>query len=77
MCLAIPAIVRSLDGPLATVEVAGVTRQASVHLLDDVRVGDYLIIHAGFALSRLDEQAAQETMRLLETLGGLEPGTLG
>jgi len=77
MCLAIPAVVRSLDNQMATVEVAGVTRHASVHLLEDVQVGDYLIIHAGFALSKLDEQEAQETMRLLETLGGLEAGTLG
>ncbi len=77
MCLAIPARVTALDGALATVELAGVTKVASTHLLDDVRVGDYLLIHAGFALSRLDEAEARETLRLLEQMGELEPGTLG
>ncbi|HKI97791.1 MAG TPA: HypC/HybG/HupF family hydrogenase formation chaperone [bacterium] len=77
MCLAIPARVVTLDGAMATVEVAGVTRTASTHLLDGVRVGDYLLIHAGFALSRLDEAEAQETLRLLEQMGELEVGALG
>jgi hydrogenase expression/formation protein HypC len=48
-----------------------------VHLLDDVQLGDYVIIHAGFALSRLREDEAQETLRLLEQMGGLESGALG
>ena len=77
MCLAIPARVTALDGAMATVEVAGVTRRASTHLLDGVRVGDYLLIHAGFALSRLDEAEAQVTLRLLEQMGQLEEGALG
>lgn len=77
MCLAIPAKVVALDGPLATVEIGGVRKSASVHLLDDVHLGDYVILHAGFALSRLHEGEAQETLRLLEQMGGLEPGTLG
>lgn len=76
MCLAIPARVTSLDGAMATVNVAGVTRSASTHLLEDVRVGDYLLIHAGFALSRLNEEEAQETLRLLEQMGELEEGAL-
>ena len=77
MCLAIPARVTALDGAMATVEVAGVTRRASTHLLDGVRVGDYLLIHAGFALSRLDEAEAHVTLRLLEQMGQLEEGALG
>jgi len=77
MCLAIPAKVVALDGPLATVEIGGVRKSASVHLLDDVRLGDYVIMHAGFALSRLQEDEAQETLRLLEQMGGLDAGTLG
>ena len=77
MCLAIPARVTALEGAMATVEVAGVTRRASTHLLDGVRVGDYLLIHAGFALSRLDEAEAQVTLRLLEQMGQLEEGALG
>ena len=77
MCLAIPAKVVALDGPLATVEIGGVRKSASVHLLDGVSVGDYVILHAGFALSRLQEGEAQETLRLLEQMGGLETGALG
>ena len=77
MCLAIPAKVVALNGPLATVEIGGVRKSASVHLLDDVRLGDYVILHAGFALSRLQEDEARETLRLLEQMGGLESGALG
>ena len=77
MCLAIPARVVSLDGAMAKVDVAGVTRAASTHLLEGVEVGDYLLIHAGFALSRVDEQEARETLRLLEQMGGLDEGALG
>jgi hydrogenase expression/formation protein HypC len=77
MCLAIPARVVSLDGAMAKVNVAGVTRTASTHLLEGVAVGDYLLIHAGFALSRVDEQEARETLRLLEQMGELEAGALG
>lgn len=77
MCLAIPAKVVALDGPLATVEVGGVRKRASVHLLDGVRLGDYVILHAGFALSLLQEDEARETLRLLEQMGGLEAGVLG
>jgi hydrogenase expression/formation protein HypC len=66
-----------VDGPLAQVEVGGVSKIASVHLLDDVKPGDYIVMHAGFALSRLDEAEAHETLRLLEQMGELAPGTLG
>jgi len=77
MCLAIPAKVISVVGAMAKVEVGGVTKTASLHLLEDVSPGDYVILHAGFALSRLKEDEAQETLRLLEQMGELEPGTLG
>ena len=76
MCLAIPAVVTHLDGQMATVALAGVTRRASIHLVEDVQVGDYVMIHAGFALAKLDEEEARETMRVLEAVGGLEPGEL-
>jgi len=77
MCLAIPAKVLSIDGAMARVEVGGVTKTASLHLLEGVEPGDYVILHAGFALSRLKEDEARETLRLLEQMGELEPGTLG
>jgi hydrogenase expression/formation protein HypC len=72
MCLAIPGkIVEIVDeaGGIAKVEVGGVRRNVNVALLDAVRVGDYVLIHVGFALSKVDEHEATKTLRLLEELG--------
>ena len=68
MCLAIPMQVESIDGDTATVAVAGTRREASVSLLDKVEVGDYVLVHAGFAIRVLDEAEAEETARLLNEL---------
>ncbi|MDH4249466.1 MAG: HypC/HybG/HupF family hydrogenase formation chaperone [Deltaproteobacteria bacterium] len=76
MCLAIPARVVSLRGAMATVAIGGVIREASVHLLDNVREGEYVLIHAGFALSRIDEEEARETLRILEQMGDLSEGVM-
>lgn len=64
MCLAIPARVTNINGSMATVDLGGITRQASLLLLPDVKVGDYVLIHAGFAIQSIDEAEAQETLRL-------------
>lgn len=67
MCLAVPArVVKILDGYQAEVEIYGNTLTVNVMFIPDVKVGDYLLIHAGCALSRLDEEEARETLRLLE-----------
>ena len=50
---------------MATIDVEGVQREASLLLLEDARVGDYVIVHAGFAIQKLDEAAARETIDLL------------
>lgn len=65
MCLAIPSLITRIDGRTATIDVAGVKRQTSLMLLEDARVGDYVIVHAGFAIQKLDRQAALETLALL------------
>lgn len=65
MCLAIPSRITGIDDQMATIDVDGVQRQASLLLLEDARVGDYVIVHAGFAIKKLDEEAALETLRLL------------
>jgi hydrogenase expression/formation protein HypC len=70
VCLAIPMKVVGLNGPIARVEESGVRRDARVDLLDDVKVGDYLIVHAGVAIERLDPEQAAETLRLLEEMFG-------
>jgi hydrogenase expression/formation protein HypC len=72
VCLAIPGQVTELvdaDNLLATVEVAGVRRTVNVGLLEDARVGDWVLIHVGFAISRIDEAEAAATLALLEGMG--------
>jgi hydrogenase expression/formation protein HypC len=65
MCLAIPSRITKIENNMATIDVEGVQREASLLLLEDARVGDYVIVHAGFAIQKLDEAAAQETLDLL------------
>jgi hydrogenase expression/formation protein HypC len=72
MCLAIPGqIVEELDAVnrLARVEIAGVRRTVNVGLLDDVVSGDWVLVHVGFALSKVDEHEAMATLALLEAMG--------
>jgi len=58
---------------MATIDVEGVRREASLLLLEDARVGDYVIVHAGFAIQKLNESAAQETLDLLrEAIAAVE-----
>lgn len=64
MCLAVPARIVSIQGEMAVVEVGGVTRTISLALTPEAQVGQYVILHAGFALNVLDEAEAQETLRL-------------
>jgi len=69
MCLAIPARVLSAEGNVATVDLAGTRARARLDALgEEVRVGDWLLIHTGFAIRRLDPEDAQETLRLFEEL---------
>ena len=65
MCLAIPAKVISIEGSTALVTIEDVEYQASLLLLDDVQPGDYVMIHAGFAIQKVDAEEAAETLRLL------------
>ena len=69
MCLAIPAQVIEISDPeRAVVDMGGVRKQISTALLDEVAVGDYVIVHVGYALSRLDPEEAAETLRLFAEL---------
>jgi hydrogenase expression/formation protein HypC len=77
MCLAIPGkIVEIVDeeNSIAKVEVGGVRRNVNIGMLDkeDARVGDYVLIHVGFAMSKVDEVEAENTLRLLKELGQYE-----
>lgn len=69
MCLAVPVrVVELLPDEFAEVEVGGVRSRASVALIDRVAIGDYLIVHAGFAIARLDVQQAEESLALFEEI---------
>ena len=65
MCLAVPALVKSIDGDQAEVELGGVTRRASIMLTPEARVGDYVLLHAGYAINVLDQAEAEETLSVL------------
>ena len=65
MCLAIPSQITKIENEMATIDVDGVQREASLLLLADAQVGNYVIVHAGFAIQKLDEDAALETLRFL------------
>lgn len=69
MCLAVPTQVVSIDDDqMATVELSGVARKISLDLVPDTNVGDYVIVHVGFAIQRLDEVEAQKTLSLLDEM---------
>lgn len=68
MCLAVPAKVIDKIDMLATIEVEGVTRQVSLMLLPDANVGDYVLVHAGFAIQLIDEESANQTLELLREM---------
>lgn len=69
MCLAVPTQVTAVEGNLATVDVQGVRARVRLDALgEEVRVGDWLLVHAGFAIRRLDPEDAQETLALFDEL---------
>jgi hydrogenase expression/formation protein HypC len=65
MCLAIPSRIVEIKDGLATIEADGVSRKVSLLLLEEAQIGDYVIVHAGFALHKIDEAAALESLDIL------------
>lgn len=72
MCLAVPAKVISIKDALATVDVSGVQRDVSIMFLPEVKVGEYVLIHAGFAMQIVEAEDAETTYALLEEMRGGE-----
>jgi len=68
VCLGIPARILKMEGELAEVEIGGMVRKANIQLVPDVKIGEYVLLHAGFAIQKLDEGEALETLKLLEEL---------
>jgi hydrogenase expression/formation protein HypC len=71
MCLAIPVRIVAIDGDEAETEIAGVRRQVSIALTPEVKVGDYVLLHTGYAIGVVDEAEAEETLKLLEEIASL------
>ena len=72
MCLGVPVKIIEKKGKEGIAEFKGVKRRISLELLDEVKVGDYVILHAGFAIQRLDKKEALETLKLFDEIEKLE-----
>jgi len=71
MCLAVPVrVTQLLPEQMARVSLDGVTKTVSVALVDDLAVGDYVILHVGFALSKIDAEAAEQTLEMMREIAG-------
>ena len=71
MCVAIPALIRSIDNDVAQVEIGGITQQANLQLCPQAKIGDYVIVHAGFAIQILDQENALETLKTLDEIAAI------
>jgi hydrogenase expression/formation protein HypC len=69
MCLALPCKVVAIDGDNATIDVSGMKKDISLALMEDVAIGDYVIVHVGYALTKLDPEEAEKTLALFAELG--------
>jgi len=68
MCLGIPGKVVKIDGDVALVDIGGVKKQVDIFLVPDVKVGDYVIVHAGSAISKVNEKEAHEMLKAWEEI---------
>ena len=66
MCLSIPAKVEQIEDEMAVVSVGGTKYNASLQMLDDVKIGDYILLHTGFAIQKLSEEEALESLKVFE-----------
>ena len=71
MCLAIPALIKSIEDKEAEVEIGGITCRISLWLTPEARVGDYALVHTGYAINILDQEEAEETLMLFREIAGL------
>jgi len=68
MCLAIPALIKSIEDREAEAEMGGITRRISLWLTPGAKIGDYVLVHTGYAINILDQKEAEETLSLLEQI---------
>jgi len=72
MCLAIPGKIKKIEGEFGIANFRGVERRIGLALLPEAKLGDWVLVHAGFAIQRIDQERAQETLRLLEEISSYE-----
>ena len=72
MCLAIPALIKSIEDKEADVEIGGITRRISLWLTPEAKVGDYALVHTGYAINILNQEEGEETLRLLREIAKAE-----
>ena len=72
MCLAVPMRLVKIEGRLGSVELEGLSRTVGLDLIENPQVGDYLIVHAGYAIEKLDQEEAEKTLALIRQIGGEE-----
>ncbi len=68
MCLAIPSKIVEMDDSKAVIDVDGVRRECSLLMIEDPKIGDYVIVHAGFAIQKIDESAALESLQIMKDM---------
>ena len=71
MCLAIPALIKSIEDREAEAEIGGVSRRVSLVLTPEAKVGDYVLLHTGYAISVISQEEADETLKLLREMAEL------
>lgn len=75
MCLAIPALIKSINGNEAEAELGGLSRKISIVLTPEVKVGDCVLLHTGYSISIVDEEEAKETLELFQEIAALQEGS--
>ncbi|MBN2418300.1 MAG: HypC/HybG/HupF family hydrogenase formation chaperone [Deltaproteobacteria bacterium] len=68
MCIAIPSKIVEIDGDIGIIDVDGVRKEIGLHLIESPKTGDYIIVHAGFAINRIDENEALETLSVFKEI---------
>ena len=68
MCLSVPAQIVSIDGEFAQVSVNGALFRAGIQMIEDPQIGEYILLHAGFAIQKISDQEAEETIKLLNEI---------
>ncbi len=72
MCLAIPALIKKIEGKEAEAEIGGIARRISLMLTPEAKIGDYVLVHTGYAISIVDQQEALETLKMFRQMAEME-----